>query len=203
MKHLFSLFFLISAIKANGQDSLLYNIFPVTENKVIYERIIDAPGQSKDTLYLKAKMWALSAFKSQKAAFQTEDKEGGLIAYNTFFSTIFTAPPMLGIKIRAEWQYWSQVRIYLKDGRAKVVVENEKLTIINQANKKYDDSYRLYTFKNDVDEAYKKNMASKKYREKYWENAMENFKDADSRYKSLMASLEDILISKKKSEADF
>jgi hypothetical protein len=203
MKLFYLALLLISTAICKAQDSLLYQIFPVTEKKVVYEKVIEAPGQSKDSLYLKAKMWALSAFNSQKAAFQTEDKEGGLLAYNTFFSNVFVAPPMLGIKTSNEWQYWSQVRLYVKDGKAKVVIENDKLTIINPSDRRFDHSYSLWTFKEEIDEAYKKAMAGKNYRQKYWDNALENFKVADIKYKSLVASLEDVLVSKKKSEADF
>lgn len=194
---------LMLSVVCKGQDSLLYQVFPVIEKKVVYEKVIEAPGQSKDTLFLKAKMWALSAFKSQKAAFQTEDKEGGLIAYNTFFKNNFTSPPILGVSMKQDWEYWSQIRIYLKDGKAKVVIENDNLTISNSTNASYTGKFDLFTFKTDTDELYKKSMTSKKYRERFWESSLTNFKEADLKYKKIITALEEIIKSNKRSEADF
>lgn len=200
MKLIFAILLSIN-IPAFSQDSLLYDIFPVVDKKVIYEKIIDAPGQSKDTLFMKAKVWALSAFRSQKAAFQTEDRTGGLLAYETFFTNDFQTPTILGVSMNQDWQYWSQVRIYLKDGKAKVVIENENIKISHVSDHRYDAEYNIFTFKSNLDNVYKN--TAKRYRERYWVGSLENFKLANEKYKSIITSFEQALNSIKKAESDF
>lgn len=201
MKPFILLSILYITVPSHAQDSLLYNIFPIANNKVIYERIIELPGHSKDSLFMKAKVWALSAFNSQKAAFQTEDREGGLLAYRTFFSNEFKPPTILGVTVNQTWQFWSGVRIYVKDGKAKIVVESEHVKMSNPANHQYDADYQLVTFKDTIHDAYKN--TSSRYRERYWASALENFKIANTKYIALLGSIEKSLSSKSRSESDF
>jgi hypothetical protein len=206
MKRLLLLVGILFSINCEGQDSLLYQIFPVVGTKVLYEKVIELPGQSKDTLFLKAKIWALGAFNSQKAAFETEDKIGGLIGYRTFFATPFTSPPLNGISATSKWEYWTSVRIYLKDNKVKIVVENENLTINTDViNTPVSASYSLFDYKKIVENTYSGKMeklVGKDYRHRYWDASISNFKLANDKYKKLITSLESAL-SGKNSEANF
>jgi len=197
MKQLLLFILCANGFTGKAQDSLLYQIFPLSNTKVIYEKIIETPGQNKDTLFLKAKVWALSTFKSEKSAFQTEDRNGGLLAYRTFFTNDFVAPSMMGFTNHLNWDYWSQIRIYIKDNKAKIVIENENVTITSSATTM---TYDLYTFKDYINDGYKKN---KKYGDRYWEASLVNFKEADRKYKALIRSFEVGMNSRRKSEADF
>ena len=44
---------------------------------------------SKNTLFSRAKNWAISEYNSQKDALQVDDKEGGMLAYKGYFTNLF------------------------------------------------------------------------------------------------------------------
>lgn len=56
-----------------GQD------LPIVDDKIVYEKIIEAPGLSKNDLYAACKRFIANSFRSAKSVIQTEDETTGLI----------------------------------------------------------------------------------------------------------------------------
>lgn len=52
---------------------------PLKEGRVVYEKVVDAPGKTKTDLYSNAKSWCVTYFKYTKEPIQTEDKDAGRI----------------------------------------------------------------------------------------------------------------------------
>ncbi|MDM1049507.1 DUF4468 domain-containing protein [Sphingobacterium hotanense] len=52
---------------------------PIVDDKIVYEKIIDAPGMSKSELYAASKRFVANAVRSAKSVIQTEDEGTGLI----------------------------------------------------------------------------------------------------------------------------
>ena len=127
-KRLLILSILVSTV-CFSQSSLLHSSLSVKDGKVYYDTIIQLDGTSKDKLFEKSKIWALNNFKSQKDALQAEDREIGLLTYKTFFTENFNAPPFRGHSVTAEWKYIFTVKLYLKEGKAKIVIDNVYLSI--------------------------------------------------------------------------
>lgn len=67
------LFFLILPLFSKGQD------LPIVDDKIVYEKIVEAPDLSKSELYAACKKFVANAFKSAKNVIETEDESTGLI----------------------------------------------------------------------------------------------------------------------------
>lgn len=198
-----SCIFLLTFIKSMGQQQTdekildtLHYAFPLRDNKVYYERIVEAPGQTRDNLYKIVKSWGVSAFNSQKDILQADDKEGGIIAYKYFFKTIFKAPKVFGVEAVADWKYWQVMKIFLKDGKAKIVIDDVTLNDIGYSG------FTIETFRSSTESYFKKSMMGKGYREKYYAETYRNFQRANTKINSLIDELEKALHSGK-SEFDF
>ncbi|HYE68722.1 MAG TPA: DUF4468 domain-containing protein [Anaerovoracaceae bacterium] len=168
------------------------------DGSVYYERVIDIDSGSKDELYAKVKTWALDNFRSQKDALQSDDRELGLLAYRSFFINSFEWPIILGRRIVGDWQYWSTMKIYLKDNKAKIVIDNVK---VNGDN--YLPNTSIENYLSASEEELRRNMSGKGYRQKFREKAIENFRIANQKFAATIASLTEALKSKSKSEFDF
>src|SRR5262245_61458977 len=104
---------LISGFICYGQEPAL-DVFPLRDGAIHYERIITVDSASKDDLYLKAKSWAVNAFKSQKAALQAEDKELGFISFKSLLVLPFQYPPIIGVPSSPyDWEYSFIMKIFL------------------------------------------------------------------------------------------
>jgi hypothetical protein len=193
----------VICVDVSAQDSLLYGIFPVREGKVTYESVIEVPNTPAEELYTRAKLWALSAFKSQKAALQSEDKTLGLQYYQGYLSQVHENPQYFGARTSVVWDYWNDVRVYVKENRAKIIVQNNRLNIRGTTlTTVLSSDYNLVTFKEDADNFYKKANFNNAYRTRYWEGAHADFKVIDKEYRALLASFEKTMTSSKK-ESDF
>jgi hypothetical protein len=116
------------------------------EGKVVYERVIEIEGVSKNELYTRTKNWSLSAFVSQKDALQLDDKEAGVIAYKSFFK-IFSSIPFKGTTFSTEREFWHLIRILIKDNKAKIIISNVSV------KEKYSGSFD-YTSNRPIEEAF-------------------------------------------------
>lgn len=203
---------LLIAVNSSGQqDSLLYNIFPTVGGIVTYQKVIDAPGKSKGDIYKIIKSWAASAFTSQKDALQSEDITTGLVIYKFSFPSSFESPNIDGASATVNTSYWQNLKVYIKDERLKVIVDNLKVNIGETS------SYFVSTYEKDNKEStekaikdYKKTMkVSEKMETKMRNNAarydqavMDNFIVADKEIKALIIDIEKTMKSGK-SEFDF
>lgn len=190
-----SILCLLIVVKLAGQDTLHY-AFSLKDNKVYYERVIEVSGKNKDDLYSISKSWGVNTFNSQKDVLQADDKSGGIIAYKYFFKIPFKSPKVLGVENISDWQYWQILKIFLKDEKVKIVVEDVVLKDIGYGG------FTIETFKSSTEDYFKRSMMGKGYREKYYAETYRNFQGANSKIKSLIDDLEKALKSGK-SEFDF
>lgn len=196
---IFCLSLLMAINFINGQtgtiDTLHY-AFSLKDNKVYYERVIEVPKQSKDNIYKIVKSWGVNAFNSQKDVLQADDKETGIIAYKYFFKTIFKAPKVFGVEAVADWKYWQVMKIFLKDEKAKIIIEDVSLNDIGYSG------FTIETFRSSTEDYFKKSMMGKGYREKYYAETYKNFQNANSKITATIDELEKALKSGK-SDFDF
>lgn len=55
---------------------------PVTVEELSYQKVLELPGQSKETIYEKSKQWIATNFKSAKAVIEYDSKTDGVIIGN-------------------------------------------------------------------------------------------------------------------------
>lgn len=202
MKYLMIAVLFLVASDANAQetlkDSLLYNIFPVADGQVSYEKVINAPGKPKSDIYKIIKSWAASNFVSQKEALQSDDLNAGLIIYKFNFESSFESPKVDNSSMTVSTRYWQNIKFYIKDDRLKVVVDNMKVDI-------GESTFIVSTYERDAKEMtekyiqdFKKNRKmSDKMEQKMRENGanydkvvMSDFSKADKEIKGIIASIE-------------
>ena len=175
------------------QDTL-HRAFSLKDNKVYYERIIDLPSQKKDQIYKSVKSWGVNAFNSQKDVLQADDRETGIVAFKYFFTVVFEAPKMLGITNAADWKYWQILKVFLKDDKVKVIVEDVLL------NEPWHGDMKIETIRSSTEELLKKSMAGKGYRERYYAQVYKNFQKANAR---ILATIDDLEHALKSGKSDF
>ena len=190
-------FILLIPVFSFAQDEPLHASFPLKDGKVYYEKIIQVDSTSKEVLFQRAKTWALSAFNSQKAALQSEDKDIGFLNYKTLLTVFFNVPPVLGMKPGlTEWKYNFNLKIYLKDNKAKIIFDD-----INLNDQDGNNVSHIETYREDTEAYFKRSMLGRGYREKYYKEAKKNFTEADKKFKSLIDSCAEALSTN--SEAEF
>lgn len=188
-------FMMLIEVNLLAQDTL-HHAFSLKENKIYYERVVDAPGKMKDLLYKIVKSWGVNEFNSQKDILQADDKEIGIVAYKFFFKKPFQQPKVLGVLNIMDWQYWQVMKIFLKDEKVKIIIQDVQLKDIGY------DGYTIETFRSSTEEYFKRNMMGKGYREKYYLETYKNFQAANNEIISIIDNLEKKLKADK-SEFDF
>lgn len=168
-------------------------IFPIKDSSIYYERIISIDSVSKDELFKRVTSWAVSSFNSQKAALQSEDKELGILMYRTNFDVYFSSPKILGVKSGSDWNYECIIKVLLKDGKAKIIIDRVEF------GGSTEGVASILKFKEQSD-SYLRKMG-KGYKEKYYLEAKNNFIQANSIILSLIDSITKALNTK--SDFDF
>lgn len=120
MKYSYLLISVFICAKSIAQDSL-YKHLPLEGGKVSYTRIIEVDSAKKDQLFTLIKDWAVDAYKSQKAAFQAEDKEAGYIAFKGYLPTRvkYHGGIVKGSSYRVD--IYHTLKFYIKEGKVKIV----------------------------------------------------------------------------------
>src|SRR5258706_5530927 len=114
-------FLILLPVLCKGQDSLLYNVFPLIKGKVNYTKIFEIDSAKKDQLFTKIKDWAVNSYVSQQATLQAEDKEAGYIAYKGYLPVTlhYTAGILKGKPYQVD--VYHTLTFYIKDGKVKIV----------------------------------------------------------------------------------
>lgn len=92
----------------------------LTENNTKYQQIIEVPGQGKDVIYERSRVWIAQTFKSAKDVIQYESKDEGVIiikgaVHNPFSGAMAFAPNIyLTFTMKED----------IKDGRARATFDN-------------------------------------------------------------------------------
>lgn len=206
------LFLLLLPMSAFAQDSLLYKVLPIKEGKVIYEMVIEVDSVNKNDLYLRTKSWGLSAFVSQKDALQLDDKESGIIAYKTFFTTT-SSVPFKSFNIITEREFWHLIKIFIKDNKVKIVISDINIKERNQGSITYTTTQSIeeaaYTFDHPADMP-KSPWVGKKFEKdtkdlinKQREGFINDCTKAHLRFEASISLIKEYLEGKKKIESDF
>ncbi|WPV65959.1 DUF4468 domain-containing protein [Chitinophaga sp. LS1] len=117
---------LFTPILVHAQDSLLYNIFPIHNGKIRYEKIIHVDSVSKNDIYTRIKEWALENYNSQKATKQEDDKDAGFLVYTGYFEKPFEGK-MKRTSIIDDRQVWNTIKFYVKEGRVKIIIDDIRI----------------------------------------------------------------------------
>lgn len=98
---------------------------PVAEADRSFERVVEAPGYSKDQIYSYTKIWIAENFKSAKSVIELESKEDGIIIGNGIIPY-----PCSGLDCMAKgnWKVPFTMRVDMKDQKFKVSFSNIKMS---------------------------------------------------------------------------
>ncbi|MBX2969410.1 MAG: DUF4468 domain-containing protein [Cyclobacteriaceae bacterium] len=99
---------------SNGQEKLL-DILPLQDGVVTYTKVVQVEGVTKDELYLRAKKWFVTTYKSAKDVIQLDDKESGtIVGKGNFRITYYAREPLID----------HTISISVKDGRFKYEIKD-------------------------------------------------------------------------------
>jgi hypothetical protein len=181
------------------------SIFPLKDGKVYYEKIIQVDSVDQSLLHNRAKAWALSYFRSQKDALQTEDKESGILVYKGFYTLAFKGAKIKNIETIYEWKVWSTYTILTKDGKAKII--NTDVLIDAEGYGAKPAEIFLSSWERDMTEATKQIKYMKKSITKTMEESkgimIENLERVDATNRRTIEQIENYLSGKTKSDLEF
>jgi hypothetical protein len=184
---LFWLFCSLVVTSVSAQTDSIQKFFPMKENTVVYERIIDVEGADKAQLFKRAKLWALEAYKSQKAALQSEDKELGILVYDSYLITRYELPTGGYVPGIGDWQYYHTTMFNFKDGKVKVTVTIQNVASQISPSSKFDVAEAVLRF----------GQAKKKSDEPKFINAVHNnYRSANLMFQAMMDDIEKALKTK-------
>jgi len=89
------------------------------------ERIVEAPGFSKDQIYSSCKIWIAENFKSAKAVMEYDNKEEGTIIGNGVIPYPCSGMSCWGM---SDWQVPFTMRTDIKDQKFRLTFSNIRVT---------------------------------------------------------------------------
>jgi len=94
---------------------------PIVDADRTFERIVEAPGYSKEQIFNGTKIWIAENFKSAKAVLEYENKDTGIIIGNGSISF-----PCSGLNCiaTADWKAPFTMRIDIKDQKFRLTFSN-------------------------------------------------------------------------------
>jgi len=99
------------------------SIFPSKDGQVIYSEVINVDSTlTKDKLYLNAKTWFVTTYKSAKDVIQLDSKEDGQIIGKGIFHEIWKVSGILGVVYDVSVSH--TVKITVKDGKYKYEISD-------------------------------------------------------------------------------
>lgn len=121
MKHNINILLLLAMIMLAGCAGLA----PVDKSQLTFDRIVEAPGMTKDQIYDGTRMWIAENFRSAKAVLEYENKEAGTLIGNGSMQY-----PCAGLDCLAknDWVTHFTMRVDIKDGKFKVSFSNLRIT---------------------------------------------------------------------------
>lgn len=204
MKQIFFLLLFLIVFEDTKAQEPAESVFPVKDSAIYYERIVTLDSTTKENIYKGVKSWGVNAFKSQKDVLQADDKEIGLIAYKYWFSEIYNAE-FEGIKSSAEWKYNATMKIFIKDDKIKIVIQDIGLREggpILTFKADYERVIKEMETSNKTYAKYSKKIYTPELKQKHFSEAKRNFEKANTSILSTIQSLVSYLKSGN-SEFDF
>ena len=98
---------------------------PIAESDRTLERVVEAPGYSKDQIYTSTKIWIAENFKSAKSVIELDLKEDGIIIGNGIIQYPCSGMECLA---KSDWKVPFTMRVDMKDQKFKVTFTNIKLS---------------------------------------------------------------------------
>ena len=98
---------------------------PITDSDRTFERVVEAPGYSKEQIFNGTKIWIAENFKSAKAVLEYENKDTGTIIGNGIISY-----PCSGLEYiaKADWKVPFTMRVDIKDQKFRLTFSNLHLS---------------------------------------------------------------------------
>jgi len=117
MKLIFGMIFIFLAGCAGLQ--------PITDADRILERVVEAPGYSKEQIFNGTKIWIAENFKSAKAVLEYEDRDAGILIGNGIIPY-----PCRGLECIAKvnWKVPFTMRVDIKDQKFRLTFSNLHLS---------------------------------------------------------------------------
>ena len=89
---------------------------PAEQAAASFEKIVDVPGLSKDSLYDGIKLWVAESFKSAKAVIQLDNKEQGILIGNGSIDGICVDHPVCAKRTMISFK----MKIEVKDQKFRI-----------------------------------------------------------------------------------
>lgn len=98
---------------------------PITDADRTFERVVEAPGCSKEQIFNGTKIWIAENFKSAKAVLEYENKDMGTIIGNGIIPY-----PCSGLDCiaKADWMVHFTMRVDIKDQKFRLTFSNLHLS---------------------------------------------------------------------------
>lgn len=100
------------------------NMQPIQESSKTFDRVVEAPGFTKDQLYNGSKMWIAESFKSAKDVIEHHSKEDGVIIGNGVIPYPCTGMECSG---RDRTKVPFTMKVETKDNRFRLTFSNIKI----------------------------------------------------------------------------
>lgn len=199
MKKLTLLILLTWSLTCIGQEPA-EGVFPMKEGVIYYEKVINVDSASKGEIFKRTKLWAVDAFRSQKVALQTEDKEEGFIVYKTNFKVPFTMPPTAAFPnpVTSDWRFYCTMKFMIKDNKCKVTIYD--FDFEDETAYTTKDNNSILNYRERTDPILKKGLMSKANREKFFKNTKVSFQAANMEIIAILDSFEKMIRGKENSD---
>ena len=138
---------------------------------------------------------------------QADDNEIGLIAYKYWFDETYNVE-LNGTKVSSKWKYYVTMKIFIKDGKVKIAVQNVELKVGEVQSSILTvmaDSERMIKELEASDKTYakySKKINTPELRQKQFAETKRNFEKANQSILTIIDQLVEYLKSGK-SEFDF
>jgi hypothetical protein len=95
---------------------------PITEEERTVVQVYEAPGFTKDQLFVASRMWIAQNFRSAKAVIEYENKDDGTIIGNG--NIAYPCGGAFACMLKADWRVPFTMKVETKDGRIRVSFTN-------------------------------------------------------------------------------
>lgn len=98
---------------------------PIADSERTFERVVEAPGHTKEQIFNGTKIWIAENFKSAKAVLEFENKEDGTLIGNGIIPY-----PCSGLECvaKSDWKAPFTMRVDIKDQKFRLTFSNLNLS---------------------------------------------------------------------------
>ena len=161
------------------QNDSLFNIMPLKNGEVYYERIINIDSTGKSEIYKRVKRWYANTYNDSKSVIDLDDKDNGefiskgIIKY--YYSSFIAG---------ADASIYHKINIKIRDNKLKVTLTNITMEFYNPGGQDSRGSNVVWTMQQLADAHFSKQMKIKQ------------LKNIDFKIESLLNTLNDAVQTK-------